>query len=366
MSLSLIVFAGCYLLYAMLILIVFRRILNGQLAYLKQPPVNFLNTCRSAARYDFIHLKKLEIYLGAVFLLPIRFVMALILIIVVCVLQLILKLCFCVTMKNNGSPRGRIYVWLVMLPFKLIRPILFFFGFIRVKTIKLSLKEVLADYDTEKYKCKGRAPLVVSNHCSWADMFFYLMKPVSFLSKKAVASIPGIGIHAINRQSIFLDREDKGDRDMVLNKIQERAELVKESNGSILPLLIFPEGTISNGRCLLSFKKGAFVSGEPLKIYTIKYNTDDRVVNSMINIPAFSSFLLTISAFYNEITLFEYKEAFDPRYLADKYGLSKEDPNAWEKTAAQVKELMQFCSGFQSTDDTYRQTLEFEKQSLEF
>jgi len=37
------------------------------------------------------------------------------------------------------------------------------------------------------------------------------------------------------------------------------------------PINIFPEGTTSNGKYVISFKKGAFEPGKPMKIITIKY-----------------------------------------------------------------------------------------------
>jgi len=42
----------------------------------------------------------------------------------------------------------------------------------------------------------------------------------------------------------------------------------------MIPLNIFPEGTTSNGLCLLSFKKGIFKPLMPLKILCIKYEND--------------------------------------------------------------------------------------------
>ncbi len=37
------------------------------------------------------------------------------------------------------------------------------------------------------------------------------------------------------------------------------------------PLLLFPEGTTTNGRYLLPFKTGAFLAGEPVQPVVIRY-----------------------------------------------------------------------------------------------
>ena len=40
------------------------------------------------------------------------------------------------------------------------------------------------------------------------------------------------------------------------------------------PLCIFPEGAVTNGQSLLTFKKGAFKDFKPVKIFAIKLNKD--------------------------------------------------------------------------------------------
>lgn len=51
-----------------------RKIMNEELKHLFEPKVNLYAKNNSASRYDGIELRRWEIYLGAVFLLPIRIV----------------------------------------------------------------------------------------------------------------------------------------------------------------------------------------------------------------------------------------------------------------------------------------------------
>ena len=53
--------------------------------------------------------------------------------------------------------------------------------------------------------------------------------------------------------------------------IRHRCDQIME--GKKFPsLMIFPEGTTTNGKYLISFKKGAFMNMFPIKIFCIKYD----------------------------------------------------------------------------------------------
>jgi len=53
--------------------------------------------------------------------------------------------------------------------------------------------------------------------------------------------------------------------------IKQRCDQIMK--GKRLPsVMIFPEGTTTNGKYLISFKKGAFMNMFPIKIFCIKYD----------------------------------------------------------------------------------------------
>lgn len=230
-----------------------------------------------------------------------------------------------------------------------------------MNNIKLKIKDVFADY--EPIQNTKVAPIVVSNHSSWADMFYYLSKNVSFLSKKSVAFTPLIGWHSITRQCIFISREDSEDRNKVLNLIKERSERIK-TKGDMSPLLIFPEGTTTNGRVLMKFKRGAFITGDPIKIYVMKYGTDHQLRSSIESMSPLDNLLLTLCQWSNSMTLYEYEDNFDPEYVYKKFKVDKTHQDSWEAVAREIKTLMLFISGYQSSEDSFRETLDFEKEIL--
>jgi 1-acyl-sn-glycerol-3-phosphate acyltransferase len=100
--------------------------------------------------------------------------------------------------------------------------------------------------------------------------------PISFLSKSEVAKVPVFGRITTNVQSIYIERNDESARDKIVQNIKERItkfmEKAKENlYEKVYPLIIFPEGTTSNGKSLLKFKVGAFNDLAPLTIVGLKY-----------------------------------------------------------------------------------------------
>jgi lysophosphatidylcholine acyltransferase/lyso-PAF acetyltransferase len=54
--------------------------------------------------------------------------------------------------------------------------------------------------------------------------------------------------------------------------LQHSITFWRRANNHAMPMLsVAPEGTLSNGRCLLSFKTGAFVAGTPVVPILLRY-----------------------------------------------------------------------------------------------
>lgn len=243
-----------------------------------------------------------------------------------------------------------------------MRPLLWAYGVTKIKYSKLRINDLIASYKPTR-DVSGTAPLVVCNHSSWLDMFFFLMFNVSFLSKSAVAKLPIVGMFATARQCLFLNRESETDRNQVMEMISTRTKRVVSHN-DISPLLIFPEGTTTNGRALMSFKKGAFANCDPIKIYVLKYNTEPlSFVWSISNMNSLHVMLLSLSQLWNTIELLEYEDNFDPYWIYQTKNLDRTDPEAWRSVASAVKSLMAFAGNFHEDDTTLRSLQELVKES---
>jgi len=103
--------------------------------------------------------------------------------------------------------------------------------------------------------------IVVGNHTTFFDSFAAGAAVGCFQSvaRKDVAATPLLGTLAKAWGSTFIDRSVRGEG--VVKIITEKAKDPAPGKG---PMLIFPEGTTSNGHCLLAFRSGCFVAGLPV------------------------------------------------------------------------------------------------------
>ena len=101
-------------------------------------------------------------------------------------------------------------------------------------------------------------------------------------------------------QTIFINRTDPASRQHGLDLLRSRA-----NNPRFPPTLIFPEGTTTNGKCLIDFKRGAFVPAVPVLPVVLKsparnYNPADTGRHS-----GNKSLFWQMLQFYNKLEVVE-------------------------------------------------------------
>lgn len=111
--------------------------------------------------------------------------------------------------------------------------------------------------------------LIVSNHLSHIDILIYgAILPLFFISKAEVASWPYFGWAARTGGALFLDRRRRASANMVAQAISERLRLA-------VPVMLFPEGTSTDGSEVLHFHprlfEPAIVSQAPVTAAAIRY-----------------------------------------------------------------------------------------------
>ena len=94
--------------------------------------------------------------------------------------------------------------------------------------------------------------LVVSNHLSYLDIaVFCTVTPCFFVSKSEIAKWPYFGLAARASGTIFLDRSSRASTAAAAGEIAERLKLP-------VPVLLFPEGTSTDGSEVLRFHSALF------------------------------------------------------------------------------------------------------------
>lgn len=104
--------------------------------------------------------------------------------------------------------------------------------------------------------------LIVSNHLSYLDILaFAAAVPCVFVAKREVSRWPGIGWLARSAGTIFVDRQNRATTEAAASQM---AEILRSG----VPVLLFPEGTSTDGSVLLRFHPSllepAIQAGAPL------------------------------------------------------------------------------------------------------
>jgi len=292
-------------------------------------------------------------YFCAIFLLPIRFVHLIGGIIVCCIIAQVAMIGF--NPKNGLTGLRRIFMRSVIQ--SLARSALFALGFYKIDYKKLNISDYDPTYPkTEVLKNEStHAPIVISNHVSWIDILIHMASDnsPSFLAKKAVGSMPLVGPIARGIQCIFVERESKDERGNVVAELKERVEKVAANPVNIPPVLIFPEGTTTNGEYLISFKKGAFINFSPVKIYGIQY-TNKNFSPAFDTLGMGNGLLFTLLQLNNSVTFSDFG-TFDPEYL----NLKEEDD--WKIYARKVKNVMLKALDLKNSEQGYTDNVVYSK-----
>lgn len=299
------------------------------------------------SRSDFPHWSKLKFYLGAIFLLPIRLILS------------IFCLLFCfffvkLVLLNADLDKPIIGFRKYFLKFFVsytCRFLLFIAGIYRIRILEEKIENYMPNY-RPNLNSNSQAPIIVSNHVSWIDTLFYLSSTFfpSFVAKEEVSFMPIVGYIAKTIQVLFVDRESRGDKDLILKKIKERCMKIKQQEG--LPqLLIFPEGTNNNQKTIVNFKKGAFSSFDKIQIIALEYPYQQFNI-MMDHFGMGMNIILSMCIFKHNMVVHVF-DVFDPMCL----NLKKEEE--WETYATTIQDIMAKCLKIKRSKFGIRDSLAF-------
>ncbi|MBS7544447.1 lysophospholipid acyltransferase family protein [Ancylobacter oerskovii] len=102
-----------------------------------------------------------------------------------------------------------------------------------------------------------RPLMILSNHVSWLDICVLGSRfPLCFVAKSEVAGWPGIGLLAKLQRTIFVDRQARAATGRVSEAIAARL-------GDGDPVVLFAEGTSSDGNRVLPFRSALVGAARP-------------------------------------------------------------------------------------------------------
>jgi lyso-ornithine lipid O-acyltransferase len=102
-----------------------------------------------------------------------------------------------------------------------------------------------------------RPVLLVANHTSWLDVpVLSAVAPVSFVAKKEVSGWPFVSALARLQRSVFVDRERRSE------VLASTSEILARLNAGDA-IVLFAEGTSSDGNRVLPFKSSLFAAAKP-------------------------------------------------------------------------------------------------------
>ncbi|XP_052188553.1 lysophospholipid acyltransferase LPEAT1-like isoform X2 [Diospyros lotus] len=223
-------------------------------------------------------IEKLFLAIAFLTIVPVRVILALTLLVLY---YLICRVCtlFSAPNREDGQEHyGYMGGWrrgvIVRSGRFLSRAMLFVLGFYWIKETKHSpdpgrqLNSECNDLSEES----GRPGAIISNHISYLDILYHMSSSFpSFVAKRSVGKLPLVGLISKCLGCVYVQRESKSpDFRGVSGVVNER---VREAHRNKLApmMMLFPEGTTTNGDFLLPFKTGAFLATAPVLPLILRY-----------------------------------------------------------------------------------------------
>ena len=117
------------------------------------------------------------------------------------------------------------------------------------------------------------APLVVCNHVGFVEPLLLVWRFVaSPVGAEENLTLPIVGVICQALQSVPVRRKDRASRGELIRTLKRRCE-----QPGWPQIVIFPEGTTTNGQSIIQFKAGAFIPAAPVQPVAVRFPTGSRL-----------------------------------------------------------------------------------------
>jgi len=192
---------------------------------------------------------------------------------------------------------------------------------------------------------KEKANIYIVNHTSWVDVLVLLCTTYnvpSFVVKKSIENVPLIGFDSQVWQCIYVDRlshDGEGTGAILLER---------STNYEMPEIVVFPEGTTSNGKQLIRFHTGGFLSGLPVKPVILRY-PHKHFSPAWESISAFKHLFRLLTQFSNYVEV-----TYLPVYVPSQ--AEKKDPELYSK---RVQKLMADALGVPIREYSFQEKVKY-------
>ncbi|CAL0327031.1 unnamed protein product [Lupinus luteus] len=209
-------------------------------------------------------------------LLPIRLILAMTLLLLYYFICRVCTLFYSPNRDDEQEDYAHLGGWrrsvIVFFGRRLSRVLFFVFGFYSITDS--SHNHNLASEKEDKHQPGDieRPGVIISNHVSYLDILYHMSSSFpSFVAKKSVSKLPFVGLISKCLGCVYVQRESKSsDSKGVSAVVTERIQEAHQNKSAPL-MMLFPEGTTTNGDFLLPFKTGGFLAQAPVQPVILKY-----------------------------------------------------------------------------------------------
>ncbi|XP_073275712.1 lysophospholipid acyltransferase LPEAT1-like isoform X3 [Primulina huaijiensis] len=224
--------------------------------------------------------EKILLAVGLAFLVPTRVAMGMSILVLYYVICRLCTAFFYPNREDDREDYAQIRGWqrevIVRSGRFLSRLLLLVFGFYSIRETSLS-KDVVGQLNNEpasmdQYEELERPGAIVSNHISYIDILYHMSSSFpSFVAKRSVAELPLVGLISKCLGCVYVHRGLKSSDFKGVSGIVNERILEAHQDKSAPHMMLFPEGTTTNGDYLLKFKTGAFLAKTQVLPVILRY-----------------------------------------------------------------------------------------------
>ena len=232
---------------------------------------------------------------------------------------------------------------------------------IKINKITLPHEEIYKKYLGEDYSFdpNEKYSLLISNHTGFYDVIMNMhVHACGFMAKHETQDYPFVGALAKGINCLFVKRESQEDRAKIFTQLEERQKAFYEGK-YLAPLLLFPEGTTTNGQYILKFKKGAFYHLLPIKPQLTILNPNANYSVGIGVSSAVFNYFRSLCYFGCNINLCELPVIKPTEFMFEHY--SDLGSEKWEIFAEVTRKILCEIGGLKPSDKTFRNNKHYER-----